>query len=285
MKKTSRDTLDAYYVQAESWAHDQQDALRASRKVAWIVASAAAAIAVCEAFALLALAPLKTVVPYTLLVDRHTGFVEALKPLDANTIAPDKALTQSFLVQYVIARESFDYDALQSNYRKTVLWSADPARADYVSSVQYSNPGSPLARFPHTTVVETRVKSISPLGTGAALVRFDTQRRDAGAQVQPPRSWVAVIRYRFSGEPMTREDRFVNPLGFQVIRYRRDAEVLPAPEATATPAPGTQFAPGVETTPGVTPSTAPGAVTPAPAPNFPPPRRAPAKPAAPEVEL
>lgn len=283
MNKTSRESLDAYYSQAESWAHDQQDALRASRKVAWIVASAAAAIAVCEAFALIALAPLKTVVPYTLLVDRHTGFVEALKPLDANTIAPDKALTQSFLVQYVIARESFDYDALQSNYRKTVLWSADPARADYVSSVQYSNPGSPLARFPRTTVVETRVKSVSPLSTGAALVRFETQRRDAGAQVQPPRAWVAVIRYRFSGEPMTREDRFVNPLGFQVQRYRRDAEALPDPEATAVPTPGTTVVPG--TTSGTTPGTISGGATVAPAPNFPAPKRAPARPGAPEVEL
>jgi type IV secretion system protein VirB8 len=285
MKKTSRDSLDAYYGQAESWAHDQQDALRASRKVAWIVASAAAAIAVCEAFALIALLPLKTVVPYTLLVDRHTGFVEALKPLDANTVAPDKALTQSFLVQYVIARESFDYDALQSNYRKTVLWSADPARADYVSSVQYSNPGSPLARFPRTTVVETRVKSVSPLGTGAALVRFETQRRDAGAQVQPPRAWVAVIRYRFSGEPMTREDRFVNPLGFQVLRYRRDAEALPEPEAT--PVPGPQPEPGAQNAPAVqvVPGTTPGAVAPSPAPNFPAPRRAPARSSAPEVEL
>jgi len=285
MNKTSRDQLDAYYGQAESWAHDQQDALRASRKVAWIVASAAAVIAVCEAFALIALAPLKTVVPYTLLVDRHTGFVEALKPLDANTIAPDKALTQSFLVQYVIARESFDYDALQSNYRKTVLWSADPARSDYVSSVQYSNPGSPLARFPRTTVVETRVKSVSPLGAGAALVRFETQRRDAGAQVQPARAWVAVIRYRFSGEPMTREDRFVNPLGFQVVRYRRDAEAIPDPEATPAPATGTQVVPGVQAVPGTLSGTTPGAIAPAPAPNFPPPRRAPAKPSAPEVEL
>ena len=285
MNKTSRDQLDAYYGQAESWAHDQQDALRASRKVAWIVASAAAVIAVCEAFALIALAPLKTVVPYTLLVDRHTGFVEALKPLDANTVAPDKALTQSFLVQYVIARESFDYDALQSNYRKTVLWSADPARSDYVSSVQYSNPGSPLARFPRTTVVETRVKSVSPLGAGAALVRFETQRRDAGAQVQPARAWVAVIRYRFSGEPMTREDRFVNPLGFQVVRYRRDAEAIPDPEATPAPATGTQVVPGVQAVPGTVPGTTPGAIAPAPAPNFPPPRRAPAKPSAPEVEL
>ena len=284
MNKTSRDSLDAYYGQAESWAHDQQDALRASRKVAWIVASAAVVVALCEAFALIALAPLKTVVPYTLLVDRHTGFVEALKPLDAATIAPDKALTQSFLVQYVIARESFDYDALQSNYRKTVLWSADPARADYVSSVRYSNPGSPLARFPRTTAIDTRVKSVSPLGAGAALVRFETQRRDAGAQIQPARSWVAVIRYRFSGDPMTREDRFVNPLGFQVLRYRRDAEALPDPEATPAPAPGTQVVPGTQVAPGTqfVPGTTPGV---APAPNFPAPRRGPAQPAKPEVEL
>ncbi len=184
MKKTSRESLDAYYREAESWASDRQDLLRASRRTAWIVAAAAGTIAVCEAIALIVLMPLKTVEPYTLLVDRHTGFVEALKPLDANRIAPDKALTQSFLVQYVIARESFDIAALQSNYRKATLWSADPAKADYVTSVQVSNPASPLARYPRSTiVVSTRVKSMSPLGGNSALVRFDTQRVDAGGHV------------------------------------------------------------------------------------------------------
>ena len=33
-----------------------------------------------------------------------------------------------------------------------------------------------------------------------------------------------MIRYRYSGEPMQLEDRMVNPLGFQVLRYRRDPE-------------------------------------------------------------
>jgi type IV secretion system protein VirB8 len=45
---------------------------------------------------------------------------------------------------------------------------------------------------------------------------------------------VAVIRYRYSGEPLRLEDRLVNPLGFQVLRYRRDAEALP-PEPATTP--------------------------------------------------
>ncbi|MEG3125137.1 virB8 family protein [Sphingomonas sp. GB1N7] len=230
MKKQQREALDAYYREGDSWATDRADILRASRRVAWIVASFAVVVALFEAIALIVLMPLKTVVPYTLMVDRNTGFVEALKPLDGDRVSPDKALTQSFLVQYVIARESFDADALQANFRKATLWSADQARSEYIASVQASNPSSPLARLPRTTIIETRVKSISPLGGNSALVRFETQRRDRGGQATGWQPWVSVIRYRFSGEPMQREDRFVNPLGFQVLRYRRDAEALPLPD-------------------------------------------------------
>ncbi|MFA6115989.1 MAG: VirB8/TrbF family protein [Sphingomonas sp.] len=283
MKKTSRESLDAYYREAESWASDRQDLLRASRRTAWIVAAAAGTIAVCEAIALIVLTPLKTVEPYTLLVDRHTGFVEALKPLDANKIAPDKALTQSFLVQYVIARESFDIASLQANYRKTTLWSADPAKAQYVSGVQVTNPASPLARYPRSTVVSTRVKSVSPLGGNSTLVRFDTQRQDAGGRVLPVQSWVAVIRYRFSGEPMTRDDRFVNPLGFQVTGYRRDAEDVTPVEPVA---PGTAVIDSSTTTTTTTTEVPVQNGVPAAAPpNFPPPQRSPNRPSRPEVEL
>jgi type IV secretion system protein VirB8 len=227
MNKQSREALDAYYVEAESWAQDRQEMLRGSRRTAWIVASIALAVALLEGLALLLLTPLKTVVPYTLLVDRNTGFVQALEPLEPAKVSADTALTQSFLVQYVIARESFDIDTLQADYRKVALWSAEQARSGYVAGMQISSPQSPLALYPRTTVVETRVKSVSPVGRNVAMVRFETVRRDAGGRVEPARAWVAVIRYRYSGEPMRLEDRLVNPLGFQVLRYRRDAEALP----------------------------------------------------------
>lgn len=238
MKQPDRTSLDAYYRDAETWAKDRLEALRASRRIAWIIAGAAVVVAVFEATALILLMPLKTVVPYTLMVDRQTGYVQQLKPIEPGLIAPDAALTQSFLVQYVIARESYGIDELQTNYRKVALWSADSARSDYVSGIQASNPSSPLVRYPRTTVIATRVKSVSPLGPRSALVRFETERRDANARVLPPRSWVAVIRYRFSTGPLAMEDRFLNPLGFQVVRYRRDMEALPAPEPTATPITG-----------------------------------------------
>lgn len=240
MNEHSREALDTYYAEAASWNRDRVSAMHSSRRIAWWIAGVAAAIALLEAIALVLLTPLKTVEPYTLMVDKTTGYVQALKPLDQAKISPDSALTQSFLVQYVIAREGFDMATLNANYRKVALFSADTARSSYLQQMQVSNPASPLASYPHTTTIDVRVKSVSPIGKDAALVRFDTIRNDAGAQGQPPNAWVAVIRYRYSQVPMSLDDRFVNPLGFQVTSYRKDQEVLTpesqTPASAAAPA-------------------------------------------------
>jgi type IV secretion system protein VirB8 len=237
MKKSEREALDAYYVEAGSWAASTDDAARRSKRVAWIVAGIATTVALFEAAALMTLTPLKTVVPYTLLVDRTTGFVQELQPLDAERITPDTALTQSFLAQYVIARESFDIDELQSNYRKVSLWSTGGARSSYINSVQASNPDSPLARYPRSTTVETWVNSVTALNNKSSLVRYTTVKRDEGGQLGAPRHWVSVIRYRFSQQPLQAEDRLINPLGFQVERYRRNQETLPDVEPAALMSP------------------------------------------------
>lgn len=263
------DAKDSYYKEAASWATDRNAALRSSRRTAWIVASLAMVVVILEAVALAVLLPLKTVVPYTLMVDRQTGYVQALDPIAANRIAPDTALTQSFLVQYVIAREGFDFASVQADYRKIALWSAESASSDYLGLMQVGNPDSPLVRLPRNTIVETRVRSVSALGNRTALVRFETVRRDRSGLAQLPQSWVAIIDYRFSDKPMSTEDRFLNPLGFQVVRYRRNAETPPLPPAPdVEPVPAAL--PQVPVNP-VPPASAP--VSPAPPASAPPPAR------------
>jgi type IV secretion system protein VirB8 len=269
MNKNARDSLDAYYREAESWSKDRQDELRKSRRTAWMVAGAAIGVALLLALALVFLIPLKENTPVTLLVDRHTGFVQAVDPLTPERVSGDTALTQSLLVQYVIARESFDAATVQANYRRTALWSAENARSDYLASMQPSNPASPLARYPRTAVVETEVKSVSPIARDAAMVRFETRMRGADGRTTPVGAYVAMIRYRFAGEPMQLEDRYQNPLGFQVVRYQRSQEAL-TPEA-----PAQQQAPAAGTAPA-------SLVAPAPQPQ---PKQRPPAPAQPEEVL
>lgn len=111
------------------------------------------------------------------------------------------------------------------------------ARTQYIAGAQASNPASPLATLPRRSLVQTEIRSISSLGGDTALIRFSTVRTDPGDQPQPPRLWAAVLKYRFSGAEMSAADRLLNPLGFQVVRYQRDAEIVPEVQQAVSPAP------------------------------------------------
>jgi type IV secretion system protein VirB8 len=233
MKETIRTAQDAeaaraargaYYERGATWSDDLIGGLRRSRRTAWMVAGAALVVAGLEAVALAGLTPLKTVVPLTLTVDRQTGYVQQVADLKPGTLAQDEAVTQSFLVQYVLARESFDATDLRQSYRKVMLWSAGEARTAYQQMMQRATPGSPLAVYHASSLVTVTIKSVSILSPGAALVRFDKSLSERGAPQGTPGAFAAVIAYRYSSAPMSMGDRFINPLGFQVTRYRRDAE-------------------------------------------------------------
>ncbi|QZP09145.1 type IV secretion system protein [Caenibius sp. WL] len=220
-----------YFSKAESWAVDHQAASTRSQKIAWTIAGCAVGLAMLEAVALAMLTPLKTVQPVTLLVDRQTGFVQAVDPYRPKRITADAALLQALLAQYVAAREGFDRATISADYRRVALWSSGSARKDYLTQMPATNPDSPFKRYPPGTVIVARVTSVSPVNKGMALVRFDTQRQDLnrGTVIEEP--WISVVRYRFIDAPMKFEDRLINPLGFQVTGYRRDPE---APQPTLT---------------------------------------------------
>lgn len=224
-----------YYAAAASWSQDVNASLRASRGRAWWVAAMAAFIAVLEALALVMLMPLKTVVPYTITVDRQTGSAQLARGIILGPLHDNEALIQSALAQYVIARETLDAVDIASNYHKVGLWSAGLARSDYLRMMDRKNPDSVLIGANAATQVSTIIKSIVSMSPATALVRFSTDRREGDGPVSR-RDWTAVIQFAFTGGPLSMEDRLINPLGFQVTHYRRDAESAAAQIITpATP--------------------------------------------------
>jgi type IV secretion system protein VirB8 len=212
-----------YYAEASSWHSDVNGALRASRRRAYWLAGAALAIAALEALALVLLLPLKTVVPYTIMIDRQTGMAEPARGVLPGAMAENEAVLRSLLAQYVLARESLDATDLPVNFRKIGLWSAGTARSDYLREFDRANPGSVLHTATSATQISTAIVSITRLGNGSALVRFSTDRRDGDGPITR-RHWAAALAFGFSPAPLTAQDRLINPLGFQVARYRRDEE-------------------------------------------------------------
>ena len=72
----------------------------------------------------------------------------------------------------------------------------------------------------------------NPKTPATAAVRFMTTRTTEREQIV--QHWAANVRFRYTNEPMKNEWRFDNPLGFQVIEYRKDQEsVIPATTGAA----------------------------------------------------
>jgi type IV secretion system protein VirB8 len=188
-----------------------------------------------QAAAIALMLPLREVVPYTVLVDRQTGYIETARGLKLGDLAEDEAIVQAMSAQYVLARETFDPQDFAERYDRVALWSLGAARDDYVAQFQANLPGNILSDLRPGTRIDVTVKKIELLDAETVRVRFEVRRRDPGADLPVRQDYQAVMTYRFTGAPMKMEDRLLNPLGFQVTAYRRDAEtaIEPASEVAA----------------------------------------------------
>ena len=215
---------DRYFAEAVSWADERVISERRMRRFAFAVAGVAGMVAVVLAVAILLLVPLKTVQPYVVTVDRQSGAVEVATTLAGGKLTENEAVIQAELANYVRTRETFDATDLATDYRRVQLRSSGDVRRAYVTLMAADNPNSPLRTLSPGDTIAIRIKSVSLLTTGSALVRFDAERSAAGGRVTDSRAYVSAIAFGFNNRPLRLEDRFDNPLGFVVTRYRRDAE-------------------------------------------------------------
>lgn len=218
---------DTYYAAARTWADDRVAAAARQTRLAWIVAGVAGGVAATLAVALAMLVPLKTVEPYVVTVDRQSGAVEIATTLTDGKLTQNEAVIQAQLAAYVRARETFDETDLRIQYAQVQRLSAPPVARGYVAAMAAANPASPLRTLGRGDTVAVDIKSVSLISPGVAMVRFDTRRSSLSGGDTGVQSHVAAISFGFANTPLRIEDRFDNPLGFQVTRYRRDMEGMP----------------------------------------------------------
>jgi len=231
-----RDTLTLRREnQVDHWIEHNIEQERRGRNTAWFVAIILIVVCAAQAAAIAIMLPLKEVVPYTVLVDRQTGYVEQMNGIKLGALAEDQAIVESMVAQYVLARETFDPSDFKERYERVALWSLGDAREGYVAQYQ-AGPQSVLSDIRPGTTIKTIIKKIELIDKDTARVRFEAQRKDAN--MEPVRyDWQSIVTFRFTGQPMKQEDRLLNPLGFQVTNYRRDAETASDVQLVPNPPP------------------------------------------------
>ena len=217
--------LKLYFDEARRWDQDRLASALRSRRMAWIVAACAGALAIAAVLAVAALAPLKTVEPFVVRVDQATGAVDVMSGLKGEDhLTYEEAVSKYFLGLYVRAREGWLPQAAEQNFRQVSILSTPAEQQRWADAFRPANPQSPQVAWGDGAESLIDVRAISFISPKVANVRFHRLLRQA--QQASESDWIATIAFTYTKAPMAEADRLRNPLGFQVISYRSDPEVV-----------------------------------------------------------
>ncbi len=219
--------LQTYYRDGATWETAIARRNAFSRSIAWTVALIMTMIALGAVAALVLALPLKSYEPYMIVVDRSTGFVEVKRPIAQDPLNPDEAITMFNVVRYVRSRETYDPRALKDNFDLAQLLSTGDAQRELTEIFSPGNPTNLVKLYGSNTIVAVTIKSVTFPNTRTALVRFSTEEKRSTGLIT--RHWQSLVRFRYTSAPARNEFRFENPLGFQVLEYRRDQETVTSP--------------------------------------------------------
>ncbi|MGO9512381.1 MAG: virB8 family protein [Steroidobacteraceae bacterium] len=227
---TSDPELQEYFREAESWDADRVERFRRSAQAACCVAAAGWTCAVAAAASIVVLMPLKRVEPFIVRVDNTTGIVDVVPVYDGRA-TPQEAVTRYFLTHYLTVCERFNFATAESDYEECGAFHSPQRNQVWYALWTATNPASPLNVHKDGSTVRVQVKSVSFFTrasglTDLAQVRYLKALRQGVGADETFSHWVATIQYSYSEPAKDPKTRRWNPLGFKIIDFKSEPEVL-----------------------------------------------------------
>ena len=228
-----------YFEAARSWDLDRARAAERSTRRAWFIAAVATLITVLALVAVAGLTPMKTVEPFVIRVDNATGIVDVVPVLTDKADVPE-AVTRYFVTQYVQARERYVGSLAESDYEQVGAYHSPHMNQAWAAAWNRNNPESPLNQYVDGTTMRVQVNAVSFLSPASGRrdvvqVRFLTARQQGGQGTEQVTHYVATLQYAYGAPSKDDRLRAANPLGFKVLEYRKEPEVLRTADDARTP--------------------------------------------------
>jgi type IV secretion system protein VirB8 len=225
--------VEGYFREAESWDADRAAQFRRGARTAWWVAGAGWLCAVSSALALAMLMPLKRVDPFVVRVDNSTGIVDVV-PVYAGRASAEEAVTRYFLTHYLTVCERFNFATAESDYEECGAFHSAQRNQAWYALWTATNPASPLNVHKDGSTVRVQVNSVSFFArssglTDLAQVRYLKAARQGTGSDESFTHWVATIQYAYADPAKDPKTRRWNPLGFKIVDFRSEPEVLIEP--------------------------------------------------------
>ncbi|MFP3709712.1 VirB8/TrbF family protein [Paraburkholderia sp. SIMBA_009] len=220
-----------YFARARTWDEDRVTKAEASEKRAWTVARWQWIFMLLLVVLCIVLAAARKVYPF--LVMQHANDTFEVTDLLSNPQQTyQESLNQYFIRQAVAARENYSYSQAQNLFDTAQLFNSPEQQKVYKAQSDPDNPESPSAKYSNRFDVAA-IENSPPVTqdfnkhTGVTIATYRWRQiitpKD-GSLPSKPINWISTVTYKYVGTPANGKVRAVNPLGFQIIDYRRDPD-------------------------------------------------------------
>ena len=202
-----------------------------SYRAAWWTAHLLAVVAVVSMLGNVGLAalifrllPLKEVVPMLLTVNDEKNQVVRVEPWDTSTKG-HQLMTETLARRYVEMRERIDLHTEPDRWQEVAWMSGEEVWRDFKKLMKKENPESPFEKRKRDRVtreVEWRATSTikyDPTRVSVIQVEWESQDFAAGSEPRGRGLWISTLSVTFDEKAVKFEDRYMNPVGFQVVGY------------------------------------------------------------------
>ncbi len=161
----------------------------------------------------------KSFEPYVIEFEEKTGVLNVVKNLNQSELTANEAIKNFYLYSFLEVGEGYNYVTYNEDRKKLALFTSNQVYRQLYDKYSIRNEESIVNTLKSNGKLTIKVKSIVYLTPNIASIRFVIYNTAPNRIYPKEKHRIANIQFKFSDMKMTQEERFLNPLGFQVVSY------------------------------------------------------------------
>lgn len=161
----------------------------------------------------------KSFEPYVIEFEEKTGVLNVVKNLNQSELTANEAVKNFYLYSFLEVGEGYNYVTYNEDRKKLALLTSIQVYRQLYDKYSIKNEESIVNMLKSNGKLTIKIKSIVYLTPNIASIRFVIYNTAPNRIYPSEKHRIANIQFKFSDMKMTQEERFLNPLGFQVVSY------------------------------------------------------------------
>ena len=161
----------------------------------------------------------KSFEPYVIELENKTGVMTIVDNLNSTTLIADESVKRSYIFTFLNVAEGYNYVTFNEDRRKLVILTTSAVYRQLYSKYSVRDENSIVNSLKNRGSLTIKIKSIIFNTPTIATVRF-VINNDRPTKLYPAEAHkIAEIQFKLTDMELNANDRYLNPLGFQVTKY------------------------------------------------------------------